>query len=297
VIAPALLGLALAAAVPQELPRFEAAVEEVYADAFVTRDGRPVPDLTAANFEVRDEGRLQRVRLVEAGQVPLTAVLVFDTSTSVAGATLGELRAAAEAFVDGLEPADRVRLVTFNHDIVAAPGGALSPSAARDAIAGIEAAGATAFLDALYLGLRTSEPMPGRPVLVAFTDGEDTLSWLGEEAVLRAARESNALVYVVALQDRLPLEAPRIGRGRVSEPAAPPFLEEVAHATGGRLLFSTSAAGLRAAFLEVLNETRTRYLLSFSPDGPSRPGWHELKIRLRGAKGELRARRGYFRRP
>jgi len=38
---------------------------------------------------------------------------------------------------------------------------------------------------------------------------------------------------------------------------------------------------------------RHRYLQRFEPD-PARPGWHDLRVRLRGAKGRLAARPGYW---
>ena len=40
----------------------------------------------------------------------------------------------------------------------------------------------------------------------------------------------------------------------------------------------------------------TRYVLRFEPTGRAAPGWHRLDLGLKGAKGEVRARQGYFRR-
>ena len=109
-----------------------------------------------------------------------------------------------------------------------------------------------------------------------------------------AARESGAVLYVVAIGDRDVLwPAPPDVRSNQRDP---PFVEILAHLTGGRLLLSGSATGLRDAFLTILAETRTRYLLSYVPRD-TRAGWHELTVKLRGAKGEVRARRGYLRRP
>ena len=43
-----------------------------------------------------------------------------------------------------------------------------------------------------------------------------------------------------------------------------------------------------------LNELRARYLLTYSPNGGSREGWHDVKVTLKNTRGEVTARPGYF---
>jgi hypothetical protein len=50
---------------------------------------------------------------------------------------------------------------------------------------------------------------------------------------------------------------------------------------------------LSELFGRVLNELRARYLLTYSPSN-TQPGWHDVKVRLKGARGEVTARPGYF---
>jgi hypothetical protein len=40
-------------------------------------------------------------------------------------------------------------------------------------------------------------------------------------------------------------------------------------------------------------KNRNRYLLSYSPAGVSKDGWHRLDVRLRNRRGAVRARAGY----
>jgi len=77
---------ASAGAAPQEVPTFTTGVESVYVDVWVGHGTTRLPDLGASDFEVKDNGVRQTVELVDASTVPLHAVLVLDTSASVAGA-------------------------------------------------------------------------------------------------------------------------------------------------------------------------------------------------------------------
>ena len=58
-------------ATPQQTPRFRAGANLVRVDAYVTQDGEPVGDLTAADFEVLEDGapqRIERVQLIKAAR-------------------------------------------------------------------------------------------------------------------------------------------------------------------------------------------------------------------------------------
>jgi hypothetical protein len=44
----------------------------------------------------------------------------------------------------------------------------------------------------------------------------------------------------------------------------------------------------------VLHELRTRYLLRVTPQ-TTKPGWHEISLRLKSGDAEVRARPGYWR--
>ena len=71
--------------------QFSSRVEAVRVDVLVTEDGVPVSDLTAADFEVRDNGVVQQIDLVSSELIPLNVVLALDLSAS-AEADLANLR-------------------------------------------------------------------------------------------------------------------------------------------------------------------------------------------------------------
>jgi VWFA-related protein len=176
------LAIALAATSPgraQAPPIFRAQVEGVYVDVFVTRSGQPVPGLHAADFDLRDNRVPQQVELLSAESRPVLAVLVFDTSSSMDGERLVALRAAGEAFLDGLGPADQAALVSFSEQITWLAEPTPDKSVVRSALASLRARGATSVYDALFSAITLSDQSL-RPLIVLFTDGEDNTSWLGE---------------------------------------------------------------------------------------------------------------------
>jgi VWFA-related protein len=285
-----------ASLVPQDVPTFTATVEAVYVDVFVDRDGRPVTGLAAADFEIRDNGVKQEVTLAHLEEVPIVAVLVFDVSSSIAGARLEDLRGAGRALLDGLRPQDEAALVTFSHELRVVVPQAGDRAAVERGLGGLEPKGDTALWDGLYAGLKLPVSR-GRAMVVLFTDGQDDLSWLTPDQIQRVAEESEALVYVVAI---VPLpEAPglsgfRGGDARSAEAGGLRALSRLAEATGGRLWPAGSSAQLGRTFLRILAEMRSRYLLSYGPTGVAREGWHRLEVKVKGHRGTVRSRSGYF---
>src|SRR4051794_19262172 len=74
---------------------FSAKVESVRVDVLVTDKGQPVHGLSAADFEILDEGVPQHVDLVSFDEIPLNVIFALDMSSSVAGERLDHLRAAS----------------------------------------------------------------------------------------------------------------------------------------------------------------------------------------------------------
>jgi VWFA-related protein len=261
----------------QQKPTFSSKVEVVRVDVLVTEDNRPIRTLRPADFEVRDNGVVQQIDLASFEQVPLNVVLALDASDSVTGERLDHLRAAGLGLLDGLVAQDRAALVTFNH--VLSLGSPLTGSldAVRQAARRITPGGGTALYDAAYAGLVLGESDAGRTLLLLFTDGTDTASYLARETVLDIAKRTEVVVYAVA----------------AGTPTA--FEKDIVKQTGGGLIRVETTSGLPKVFASILQEFRERYLLSFSPRGVAAHGWHQIEVRVKGRRALVKARAGYQR--
>jgi Ca-activated chloride channel homolog len=257
-------------------PTFSAKVEAVRVDALVTDRGQPVLGLKPADFEVFDNGVPQQVDLVSYEQIPLNVVLALDMSGSVAGDRLDHLRAAGGTLLSALKKDDQAALVTFSHVVTLAARLTTDVATVREALGRAVGVGSTALADGAYAGLIVGESDVGRALLIVFSDGLDTVSWLTPEIVIETAKRSDVVVYGVA-----------VGRGK------PEFLRELTSLTGGRLFEVDKTVNLSAIFLEVLQEFRQRYLLSYAPTGVAKDGWHRVEVRVK-RRATVKARPGYL---
>jgi len=122
----ALLAAALLSApAPQAPPVFRAEVDVVRVEVLVTRKGTPVRGLAAADFEVRDEGRLQVLEPVLEEETPVDAILVLDMSGSVNGPKLEALKAAGREDPDLILVGEMRDLETISMALSAAEKGTI----------------------------------------------------------------------------------------------------------------------------------------------------------------------------
>ncbi len=261
----------------RQTPTFSSRVEMVRVDALVTQNGQPVRGLGRGDFEVRDNGVPQQVELASFEQMALNVVVALDVSESVAGEPLEHLRAASVALLDALDPRDRAGVLAFNDFILLSSPLSTDRAAARAALGRLAASGATALFDATYAGIVLGESDQGRSLLIVFTDGADTASFLTNAAVLDTVRRSDVVVYGVSA--RMPRRAT--------------FLKDVTAQAGGSLFEIESTKDVGKTFLTILNEFRNRYLLSYSPSGVARNGWHQIEVKVKGRRANVKARPGY----
>ncbi len=270
-----LLGSAVAPSAQQ--PTFSAKRESVRVDVLVTDRGKVVTGLGASDFEVRDNGVPQTIDLVSFQQIPLNVFLAFDVSASVSGERLTHLQTAGHALLDRLATEDRSALLTFSHTILLREGLTGATGRVRQALSDVQPSGDTALVDGAYTAIMLDPENGGRNLLLIFSDGLDTASWLRADRVLESAKRSDIVAYGVSARG---LEESK-------------FLEDLTELTGGATLKIESTKDLSATFLKILDEFRQRYLISYSPTGVPRDGWHRLDVRVKNRRLTIKARAGY----
>jgi VWFA-related protein len=282
------LSYGLVSGIPHAEPRsrapqaqFAARVEGVLVDVEVTRGGKPVEGLTASDFSLRDDGVPQTIEVSPSSTGAVNTVLALDSSESTAGQRLVDLTAAGRAFIDNLVSGDQAALVTFNHFVQPVLLLTEDLSAVRIALGRLRPQGNTALIDGVYTALLTAHDAIGATLIVVYTDGVDTASWLDGDEVVDAATRSNAVVEAVVTRSA----------------HAYPELRRVVDATAGQIVEIGPRSDLTREFARLLAEFRHRYLVTFVPQGVAPVGYHRLEVRVRGGGLVVHARPGYIRDP
>jgi Ca-activated chloride channel homolog len=256
---------------------FSTKLETVRVDVLVTENGKPVMGLKAADFEVLDNGVAQRVDLDVFEQLPVSVVLAFDTSRSVAGQRLADLRRAGNALLDGLKPGDRAALVSFGQLLTLACPITDDLDRLRTALKKLRADGDTSLVDATHAAMTLVESDTSRGFVIVFSDGLDTSSWLAAPLVLQTARRMNIVVNAVSV-------------GVTGQD----YLRQLTSVTGGSLFEIHSTSNLDAVLIDLLAEFRQRYVIGYTPHGVAAQGWHQVAVLVKGRQIRVQARPGYL---
>jgi Ca-activated chloride channel family protein len=261
-------------------PQYSTQVTQVEVYATVTdADGRPVKDLLAQDFTVLEDGVPQDVSTFVAGNFPASVALAVDRSFSMKGTPLTMARTAARVFVASLKPEDRVMLISISGEVdVLAP---LSADRAPilKALETLDPWSTTSLNDAIIRSMDLLEEETGRRAIVVLSDGVDRYSTARDADVLNRARQSDVMLYPIA-----------IGRDR------PPFFPELASLTGGRSFHLKDARELHATLQTIAADLGAQYLLGYAPakrGTAADDGWRSITVKVNRPELRVRARSGY----
>ena len=225
-------------------PTFKSGVDAVRLDVSVLSRGQPVNGLTARDFTVLDNGVRQKVAEVTREEHPIAVTLVLDTSGSMAGDNLQRLVDAAHGLLASLRPEDTVALLTFGEDVQLKVPLTRDRAAVAGALDRLTAIGPTAMRDALWTALQLRPDDESRPLVLLFSDGLDTASWLSEADAVAATERAGTIVHVVELGSRDVVRMPgTVGTPvvRSSSPRPTAALQRLSRAGGGRQWSATSS--------------------------------------------------------
>jgi Ca-activated chloride channel homolog len=276
-------------------PTFKVDVKLVNVYVTVTdQQGAPIGNLTKSDFSLAEDGVPQKISIFsKESQLPLSIVLAVDTSSSTRKDIRLELEAARKFIHSIIRPQDAISLYAFATDVNEMVSFTSKLHQIDSAINQVQVGGATSLYDAIYLASKALMKREGRKVLVLITDGGDTASTVDYREALRAAQQSEALVY--SLID-VPVEA-SAGRNTGGEHA----LIQISNDTGGKYYYVSSVFELDKAFEQISDELRTQYLLAYYPV-PRRAAsdFRQIDVMAHSHESDgngqlvIRARRGYY---
>lgn len=277
-------------------PTFGVGIEVINLNVLVT-DGRNrfVTDLNEGDFAVFEDGVRQELSLFTHEELPLSVVLLIDTSASMEE-KLGVAQTAAIRFVKTLKPVDMAQVVQFNERALTLQDFTSDQAALERAIQSTRASGPTALYNAVYIALKDlgRHRKAGelrRRAIVLLSDGEDTASLVKDEQVLELARASEVTLYAISLRRDRALD-----RERLAFSQAQHILTALTRETGGMVFFPNSLSELDSVYDRVAEELRSQYNLGYVSSNRHKDGhWRRIVVRTPSRDDlQIRHKLGYY---
>ena len=274
-------------------------------------EGRVLTGLTRQQFTLLDENEPRLIENFILDRTPLHVLLLLDMSGSLREEMV-EIRETAYLFAQAFGPEDEMAVVSFSDGVQVLQGWTRDRNSLRRSLKDLKRGYRTSLYDALeFATLGTLAPVSGKKVIILFTDGLDNQSTSRFETVLDLLLQSDISLYIVS---RTRLVRPRIEEseridflhqvmknvlGEDDDFLAAYFqeketsLSQLAEVTGGRIFFPEKLADLRDSYMEVAQELKNQYLLTFRPPPASRKDFRTIRVLCSEEVGRIHHRKQY----
>lgn len=277
----------------------------------VTKHEKLVTDLIQNDFKVFDDGAAQEVTsFSQPTDLPLRIGMVLDTSNSIRERLKFEQDAAIDFLFNALRRnKDEAFLMTFDDGPQIIEDFTGDTGDLRDTILKQRAGGGTSLYDAVYAAsthLLNNSPMPPGPnadvrrVLVVISDGDDNSSTRSRGESVEMSQRAGVIIYTISTStDWVSPDEEKDVMKQVQrkylKTEGDQVLDQLAQETGGRSFFPYKVDDLGQSFLDIGDELRHQYALTYSPAGRVPDGkYHSIKIQVDRKDLLVRARKGYY---
>ncbi len=256
------------------------------------KHGRYVKNLAKRDFSVLDDGKpAEQIRSFHnETDLPLQVGLLVDASNSIRDRFKFEQESAVEFLNQTIRPRyDKAFIVGFDVTPEVTQDFTDNTEALSRGVRALRPGGGTAMYDALYFAcrdklLKEAQNGPVRRAIILLSDGDDNMSHVTREEAIEMAQRAEVIVYTISTN---------ISRG---SRGGDKVLARIAEATGGLAFVPFQLNDVANAFVEIQDELRSQYALSYKPADLRMDGrFHTIEILAQNHKGlRVRSRRGYF---
>jgi Ca-activated chloride channel homolog len=299
-------------------PVFRVKVDMVVLSFTITDSkGRYVNGLKPKDFRILEDGILQKVATFAEGNKPpvqvaedgTTKPLILESDTAKAGSVEARTDAfvgtnvfvlfdtsnymyrgfvyASDAiadFVRGLDRADSVAVYTYSRNL-SRP--AMLSRDRNQAITGLRKAVAgddSALYNSLLLTLRDAAKVPGRKVVIVFSNGPDNASMVAPDDVRAVAEDEGIPIYVISTNE--------VNK----DPISSGVFKRISNRTGGKSYFAKTWQKQVEAFESIREDLGNSYTVTYYPQPNPNEGFRKITIDITsdpGKKYRIQARPGY----
>lgn len=310
----AVLGTRLQAQDAQR-PTFRVKVELVVLSFTVTDSkGRYINGLKPSDFRIAEDGIVQKINTFAEGNKPPVQIqedgtvkpvivasgtdpdkpgsdafvgtnvfVLFDTSNYMYRGFVYASDAIAD-FVRGLDRADSVAVYTYSRNLSRA---ANLSRERNDALLGLRKAVAgddSALYNCLLLTLRDAAKIPGRKVVIVFSNGPDNASMVAPDDVRAVAEDEGIPIYVISTNE--------VNK----DPISAGVFRRISQRTGGKSYFAKTWQKQVEAFESIREDLGNSYTVTYYPAANANEGFRKINVEIvsdPGKKYRVSARPGY----
>jgi VWFA-related protein len=297
-------------------PIFRVKVDMVVLSFTVTDSkGKYVNGLKPSDFKITEDGIPQKIATFGEGNKPVLQILedgstrplltpgteaektearadafigtnvfvLFDTSNYMYRGFVYASDAIAD-FVRGLDRADSVAVYTFSRNLNRAAD--LSRDR-NDVLKGLRKAVAgddSALYNSLLLSLRDAAKVPGRKVIIVFSNGPDNASMVAPDDVRAVAEDEGIPIYVISTSEA--------NKDAISSN----IFKRLSTRTGGKAYFAKTWQKQVEAFESIREDLGNSYTVTYYPATNPNEGFRKIGVEITsdiGRKYRIRARPGY----
>jgi len=269
--------------------------------------GRTIPNLTADDFIIEEDGQPQAINLLlPSADLPISIGVVLDASKSMES-KIRTAQRAVDRFLTMIHKDDEIFLMTFAMRASVIADFTSDRTTLRNALlTGVNVAGGTSLYDSLSQGLqKVQQGRYQKKAVLVVTDGEDTTSMTRFDKALQYIREADMLVYSIGIKGAPVFDLaaePLSGTPGSSRPINTTVdmkvLNQFGDASGGRAWEISEAAfgkNMDAVLDTIAAELRSQYSIGYYPNRPAKDGqWHRVRIRMTNPDYVARGRKEYF---
>jgi len=243
----------------------------------VAEDGtmRPI----APTLETQTTGRIS----VSDAFVGTNVFVLFDTSNYMYRGFVYASDAIAD-FIRGLDRADSVAVYTYSKNLKREAPLSHERNEAifglRQAVAGDE----SALYNSLLLTLRDAAKVPGRKVVIVFSNGPDSASMVAPSDVQAVAEDEGIPIYVISTNE--------VNK----DPISSQVFKRISQRTGGKSYFAKTWQKQVEAFENIREDLGNSYTVTYYPQPNPNEGFRKISVELlsdTGKKYRIQCRPGY----
>ena len=274
-------------------PVFRSGASSVSVNVAVKKGSNPVANLSAADFQLSDNGVMQAISALSVEAIPIDVTLFIDTSGSTAG-RLDDMKRDVQAIIRMLRSGDRFRLLTIGDAVYESVPWVAAGTTVEMPFRAV--GGISLITDALTFAMLHKPDPDRRHLIVGMTDLADTGGVVSPAVFKDLAARSEAVIHLVKQSGGANTEDFRLREATLGRKDAPALLQAAAERTGGKWHGSLlGSASVLRAFTKIFEDFRQSYVLRYTPENVPGAGWHTLQVTVPSIKSAtVHARAGYY---